>query len=189
MSYLELFWSLLNGVSDQRMGLVIYPSFSFAYPLFVSLKIFGVSITYSGYWYPHSLDKFPATQNPNSLQCSHSLQKGLAIQKNPRNSRSYQQRSMELSFSLKKWWWWKEEKKRSSTLHSKRVAKWGVQIKRPNSIQVCVHFSLSLVHFIFHMIGIWLSTNLLWITLRLDNIGNQGMQSLPTYKLHISALE
>jgi len=141
MSYLELFWSLLNGVSDQRMVLVIYPSFSFAYPLFVSLKISGVSITYSGYWYPHSLDKFPATQNPNSLQCSHSLQKGLAIQKNPRNSRSYQQRSMELSFSLKNDDD-EKKKKRCSTLHSKRVAKWGVQIKRPNSIQVWVHFLL-----------------------------------------------
>ena len=40
-----------------------------------------------------------------------------------------------------------------------------------------------------HKIGIWLRSNPLWITIRLGNIGNQGMQHFPTHELHISALE
>ena len=59
----------------------------------------------------------------------------------------------------------------------KRVAKYGVQIKRPNSLQVWVHFLPLPRHFILHKIGIWLSTNPLRITFWLGNTGDQGMQN------------
>ena len=82
MSYLVLLWALSNGVSTQEMVLAIYRSFSFVYPLFGSLKMSGVLVTYSKYRHPPSPDKFPLqSQNPNSPQCAHSSRKGLAIQK------------------------------------------------------------------------------------------------------------
>ena len=57
LSYFEL----CRMVSAQGMVLVIYRSFSFAYPLFASLKMSGMSITYPGYWYLPSPDKIPTT--------------------------------------------------------------------------------------------------------------------------------
>ena len=70
MSYLELLRALSNGVSAKGMVLAICRSFSFAYPLFASLKMSGLSVTSSGYWHPPTPDTIPLqsqTQNLHSV--------------------------------------------------------------------------------------------------------------------------
>ena len=70
MSYLVLSWAVPNGVSALEMELAIYRFFSFAYPLFASLKMSSLSVIHSGYWHPPSPDIIPLqtyTQNLHSV--------------------------------------------------------------------------------------------------------------------------
>ena len=71
MNRYKLSWVILSFAEwwvRSRKVLAIYRFFSFAYSLFVSLKMSGMSITYSGYWYPPSPDNSPhdKTQNLHS---------------------------------------------------------------------------------------------------------------------------
>jgi len=120
MSYIVLLWALSNGVSTQGMILVIYWSFSFMYPLFASLKMSGLSVTYSGYWHPPTPDIIPPDNHkPKISTVCPLIPKGLTISKLQRNSMLHKQRSMELSFLKND----DERKKRSSILHSQKSCK------------------------------------------------------------------
>ena len=66
---------------------------------------------------------------------------------------------------------------------------WNKGLKRPKFSKCESISSLFPEHFTFHKIEIWSSTNLLRTTLRLSNIGNQGMLHASYPKLHISSLE
>ena len=71
-----------NGVSALEMELAIYRFFSFAYPLFASLKMSSLSVIHSGYWHPPSPDIIPLqtyTQNLHSVPSDPT--KGLPIMK------------------------------------------------------------------------------------------------------------
>ena len=139
MSYLKLSWAFSNGVSASGMVLAIHRSFSLTYPSFASPKMSGLSVTYSGYWHPPTPDIIPPDNHkPKISTVCPLIPKGLTILELQRNSMLHQQRSMELS-SLKKMM---KERKEVPYSIPKRVAKYGVQIKRPNSIQVWVHFLL-----------------------------------------------
>ena len=78
--------------------------------------------------------------------------------------------------------------KKKDKIHTSTQKSWNKGLKRPKFSKCEFISSLSPEHFTSHKIGIWSSTNLLWTTLRLDNIGNQGMLHSSYSKLHISAL-
>ena len=65
ISYLELFWALSNGEFVRGR----YLSYTDLSPLrthcFASLKMSGLSITYSRYWYPPSPDNSPHNKTQN----------------------------------------------------------------------------------------------------------------------------
>ena len=68
MNRYNLSWVILSFAEwwvRSRKVLAIYRFFSFAYSLFVSLKMSGMSITYSGYWYPPSPDNSPHNKTQN----------------------------------------------------------------------------------------------------------------------------
>ena len=77
MNRYKLSWVILSFTEwwiRLRKVLVIYRSFSFAYPLSASLKMSGMSMTYSGYWYPPSPDNSPHNKNPKSPQWAYPSQ-------------------------------------------------------------------------------------------------------------------
>ena len=105
MSYLELLRALSNGVSAKGMVLAIYRSFSFAYLLFASLKMSGLSIIHSGYCHPPSPDIIPLqtyTQNLHSVPSYPT--KGLPTMKLQRCQKHMSKREWGL-FSKKCWKW------------------------------------------------------------------------------------
>ena len=70
----------------------------------------------------------------------------------------------------------REREREVPMMLSKSSSKEEIQWNDPKMFpKVWVHFSLSPGHLWFHKIGIWSSTYLLRTTLRLGNIGNQGM--------------
>ena len=112
------------------MELTIYQSFSFAYLLFANLKMSGLSITHSACWHPPSpgiISPQPYTQNLHSVP-SHPTE-GLPIMKLQRCQNHISKRKW--GFFSKKMLKIIEEEKSHSP---ERVAKYGVQIKRPNSL-------------------------------------------------------
>ena len=151
------------------MELAIYRSFSFAYPLFASLKMSGLSIIHSGYWHPPSPDIIPPqsyTQNLHSIP-SHPT-KGIPIMKLQRWQN--QQKRVGIIFSKKMM------KRRKVPLSQKSCKTWSSN-KKTKFLSKCESISfLSPGYFIFHKIGIWLSSNPSGIPIRLGNTGNQGMQ-------------
>ena len=94
MSYLELLWALPNGMPARGMVLIIYRSFSLAYPLFASLKMSGMSITYPGYWYLPSPDKIPTTSKSKFSTVCPIIPEKVFPFKNSYIQKSYQLKSM-----------------------------------------------------------------------------------------------
>ena len=136
MSYLVLLWALSNGVSALGMVPAIYRSFSFAYPLFASLKMSGLSVIYFGYWHSPTPDTIPPQSQTQNL---HSVPTHPKRSYHPRTLKKFNVTSAKEYGVI---FFKKMMKERKEVPYSipKRVAKYGVQIKRPNSIQVWVHF-------------------------------------------------
>ena len=68
MNQYKLSWVILSFAEwwfRSRKVLVIYRSFSLRTHCFASLKMSGMSITYSGYWYPPSPDDSPHNKTRN----------------------------------------------------------------------------------------------------------------------------
>ena len=99
-------------------------------------KMRGLSVTYSGYWHPPLPDIIPPQSQTQNLHSVPNHPKRSYYHKTPNNFNIIPAKEDGVIF-LKKWW--KREKEIPSSI-PKRVAKYGVQIKRPNSIQVWVHF-------------------------------------------------
>ena len=186
MSYLELFWALSNGEFVRGRYLSSTDLSPLRTHYFASLKMSGISITYSGYWYPPSPDNSPhnKTQNlhsePIHLECS--------IQAMLPSNNSILIQYGSSSFQKKTGAEAMKKNKRDKT-HTSTQKSWNKVLKRPKFSKCESISSLSPENSTFHKIGIWLSTNLLRTTLRLGNTGNQGMLHSSYPKLHISALD
>ena len=154
------------------MELAICRSFSFAYSLFASLKMSGPSVTYSGYWHPPLPDIIPPQSQTQNLHIVPIHPTKVLPSQNFKEFKVLSAKESGVS-SLKKEW---EKRKEVPSSIPKRVAKYGVQIERPNSIQGWVHFLPLHRTFILPKIKICLSTNPSRIPFRLGNTGNQGMQ-------------
>ena len=137
-----------------------------------SLKASGMIITYFGYCHPLPPDISTTTQPKISTMCLFTSERVKISSKAPSERKNAEfKKCMRLSSKKRE-----RRRKKKCPWSLAKIMQKRSSIKWPKNIsEGWVHFSLSPEHSWFHKIRIWSSTYLLRTTLRLGNIGNQGM--------------